>query len=325
MKFGVIGEPCIDNIHREGAEHNPPRRIGGILYSVVSLAVIAPRDEVYPVMNLGSDEYGNVCSFLNSFENIKQDYIFKVDHPTRVVNLYYKDQTVEFVCPETKMVKIQDREEDSTEPTHPIDYNSISGALGYFDAVLINMVSGTDISLDTLKKIRGSYSGYIHLDLHNVVMKTSEAGKRTPGPVENWLDWCTNSDTLQMNEIEIGVITPQNLKEYEVAEEVLSSGEQGTKALVITRGKKGVTLYRKIEKSILNEKYFELDKSDIQSIESIKFADSTGCGDVLASGFFYKNADNSRKDYFSALNYANKLAGVKVESRGVEELYKLVT
>jgi sugar/nucleoside kinase (ribokinase family) len=156
-------------------------------------------------------------------------------------------------------------------------------------------------------------------------MKTSEAGKRTPGPVENWLDWCTNSDTLQMNEIEIGVITPQKLKEYEVAEEVLSSGEQGTKALVITRGKKGVTLYRKIEKSILNEKYFELDKSDIQSIESIKFADSTGCGDVLASGFFYKNAANSRKDYFSALNYANKLAGVKVESRGVEELYKLVT
>jgi len=321
MKFGVIGEPCIDHIHREGVEH---RSLGGILYSVVSLAVIAPHDEVYPVMNLGSDEYGNICSFLNRFENIKQEYVFKVDHNTRVVNLYYKDQSVEFVSPDTRTVKNHDRDENSTEPARPIEFDSISGALGNFDAVLINMVSGIDITLDTLIKIRENFSGYIHLDLHNVVMRTSENGKRTPGPVENWLQWCTNTDTLQMNETEISVITPQKLKEYEVAEEALSSGDKGTKALVITRGKKGVTLYGKIEKSILDEKYFELDKSDIQSIEGVKFNDSTGCGDVLASGFFYKNAINSQKDYFSALNYANKLAGIKVENRGVEELHMLV-
>lgn len=321
MKFGVIGEPCIDHIHRDGTEY---KSLGGILYSVVSLAVIAPRDEVYPVMNLGSDEYGNICSFLSKFENVRQDHIFKIDHGTRVVNLYYKDQSAEFVCPETTMVRIYDREENSTDPAMPIEFDSISAAMGNLNAVLINMVSGVDITLDTLKKIRESFTGYMHLDLHNVVMRTSEDSKRTPGPVENWLQWCTNSDTLQMNELEISVITPQKLKEYEVAEEVLTSGDKGTKALVITRGKKGVTLYRKIEKSILDEKYFELDKSDIQSTEGIKFTDSTGCGDVLASGFFYKNAINLQKDYFPALNYANKLAGIKTENRGVEELYRLV-
>jgi hypothetical protein len=325
MKLGVIGELCIDFIHHGQAEYNPPRRIGGILYSAVSLAVIAPLDEVYPIMNLGSDEFSNICSFLGRFGNIKQDHIFEVERKTRVVNLYYRYHDIEFVCPETKTVKTYDREENSTEPTFAVEFKRVSGALRNLDAILINMVSGIDITLDTLKKIRESFSGYIHLDLHNVVMRTGEEGKRIRSSVENWLDWCTNSDTLQMNEAEINVITPQKLKEYELAEEILSAGEKGTKALVLTRGKKGVTLYRKIEKNILGEKYFELDKTDFTSTESKKFVDSTGCGDVLASGFFYKNAVNSQKDYAAALNYANKLAGAKVELQGVEELHKLTS
>jgi sugar/nucleoside kinase (ribokinase family) len=320
MKFGVIGEPCIDFIHRDEKNY---RSLGGILYSVVSLAVIAGENEVYPIMNLGSDEYENICSFLSGFRNIKLDYVFEVEQRTRVVNLYYKDSAVEFVCPKTKSIKTYDREENSTEPTSPVNFDSINPALGNLDALLINMVSGIDITLDTLKKIRESFGRYIHFDLHNVVMRTGDDGERTQSPVENWLDWCINTDTLQMNESEINIISLEKLKEYEVAENILSAGEKGTKALVITRGKKGVTLYRKIEKSVYGEKYFEIDKSDIQGMESNKFIDSTGCGDVLASAFFYKNAVNSQKDYMTALNYANKLAGAKAGLRGVEELHKL--
>src|SRR5512138_154548 len=105
MKLGVIGEPCIDYIHRGNSE--PKKTLGGILYSVVSLALIAKEDEVYPIFNLGTDEYDYIVNFLAQFKNIKADYINRVDHKVRVVNLYYnKAQGVEFVCPETGMTKI---------------------------------------------------------------------------------------------------------------------------------------------------------------------------------------------------------------------------
>src|SRR5512146_1246605 len=111
MKFGVIGEPCIDFIHRGGKSS---RSLGGILYSVVSLAVIADKDEVYPIMNLGSDQYDYIILFLAKFRNIKTDYINKTEHKTREVKLFYKGFEAEFECPSTGKSKTYDREESST-------------------------------------------------------------------------------------------------------------------------------------------------------------------------------------------------------------------
>ncbi len=321
MKFGVIGEPCIDFIHRGGKES---KSLGGILYSVVSLAVIAPGDEVYPIMNLGSDEFDNIVSFLRSLPNIKTDFINRAEHKTRVVNLFYKGLEVEFECPETGMSKTYDREENSTEPTLPVDYDWIKPALSSLDGVLINMVSGVDITIDTLKKIRRDFAGYIHLDIHNVVMQTDSNGRRTQSSIENWENWCKSSNTLQMNESEIAVITPQKLNEYEFAEQVLTSGgENHGKALVVTRGKSGVSLFCKVKKKIMGEEYYEIDKSDFAAIESNHFVDSTGCGDVFSAGFFYNNILNGKHDYTVSSSFANRIAGNKTKIKGVEELYKL--
>ena len=92
MKLGVIGEPCIDFIHRGTAPAH--KQLGGILYSIVSLAVISGKDsEVYPIVNLGIDKYEYVTSFLSRFRNIRHDFINKSEHKTRVVNLYYKNSS----------------------------------------------------------------------------------------------------------------------------------------------------------------------------------------------------------------------------------------
>jgi hypothetical protein len=321
MKFGVIGEPCIDFIHRGGKES---KSLGGILYSVISLAVIAPNDEVYPIMNLGADEFDNIVSFLGRFPNIKTDYINKTEHKTRVVNLFYKGLEVEFECPETGMSKTYDREENSTEPTLPVDYHWIKTALSRLDGLLINMVSGVDITRDTLQEIRRDFAGYIHLDIHNVVMQTDSSGRRTQSSVKNWEDWCKSSDTLQMNESELVVITPQKLSEYEFAEQVLTSEKENFgKALIVTRGKSGVSLFCKVKKKVMGEEYYEIDKSDFAAIESNHFADSTGCGDVFSAGFFYKNIINEKHDYMASSSFANRIASNKTKIRGVEELYKL--
>lgn len=321
MKFGVIGEPCIDFIYRRGKES---KSLGGVLYSVVSLAVMAGRDEVYPIMNLGADEFDNITSFLGKFKNIRQDFINKAELKTRVVKLYYRGLEAEFEDSKTGKPKTYDREESSTEPTLPVDYKFIEPALGMLDGLLINMVSGVDITLETLKKIRKNFSGYIHADLHNIVMKTDDKGNRTRSGIPDWKEWCAGSDTLQMNEAEMSAMPGEKISEYDFAERVLNTGiTNHGKALVVTRGKSGVSLFRKIDKKVVGEVYSEIDKVDLPSIESHNFKDSTGCGDVFASAFFLKTAQNKRKEYTPSLKFANRIAALNTALKGVEELDKL--
>jgi len=324
MNFGVIGEPCIDYIHRDGEKMQ--EKLGGILYAVTGLSLIA-RDEhaVYPVMNLGSDRYDYIISFLSGLKNIRFDFIKKVTGKVRVVQLFYKNREESYICPGDShgnpvSKKTYDREESSTEPIEPIEYELLSGNINKLDGLLINMVSGVDITLDTLKKIRKYFRGYIHLDIHNVVMKTAADGKRCQGPVNDWFEWLTCCDTLQMNETEASVISPEKLREYDIAYKVLSAEISGTKAMVITRGHEGVSLFTK-KKNINNkEVYFDIDRLDEPAIENNHFKDSTGCGDILGAGFFYRNALTSCKEFPAALMFANKLSGKKTQYTGVEEM-----
>ena len=322
MNFGVIGEPCVDYIYRDGKEMM--EKLGGILYAVTGLSLISGDEHnVYPVMNLGKDKFDYITSFLSGLKNIRLDFINKVPGKVRVVQLYYKNHYENYICrgnSETGTKKTYDREESSTEPIEPIEYDFIKSAFDKLDGLLINMVSGVDITLDTLKKIRNNFSGYIHLDVHNIVMKTAVDGKRTQEPVNDWYSWLVNCDTLQMNETEAGVITPEKLREYDIAYKVLSANKTGPKAMIITRGHDGISLFTKKSNTNGKEVYYDIDRVDEPAIENNKFKDSTGCGDIFGSGFFYKNSIAGEKDYLSAMIYANKLASKNTEYTGVEEM-----
>ena len=327
MNFGVIGEPCIDYIHKPGQD--TIKSFGGILYSVVSLAVIAGKEHgIYPVFCIGSDEYDNIISFLSNFENIKTDFIIKSVQQTRVVDLHYDSYLLEnYEYPkqgQNSGEKRYDREEFWTEPLPPVEFSHIERALPGLDALLLNMISGVDITLETLRKIKRNFANYTHIDVHNIVIRREPEGRAVRQSPYNWEEWCTQCDTIQMNEPEINVMTGEKLNEYQIAERILTPGNgRGVKSLVVTRGKSGVSLYQKKEKQVLNEKFTEIDKTDVPAAERANFRDSTGCGDVFASAFFYKNAVNKCADFLKAFKFANRIAGMKTESIGVEELHKL--
>lgn len=317
MKLAVIGEPCMDYIHR-GAE-TTSKQFGGILYSLVSLAVLSKGTAtVFPVMNLGEDEYDNVTGFLSKFGNIDLSYINKTAHRTRVVNLFYKDKN-SILNVSTK--KTYDREENSTDPTLPVEFVQVKDLLGSLDGLLVNMVSGVDLSLDALTNIRKNFNGYIHMDLHNLVMQTFPDGTRKQMPVKDWQSWVSQPNTLQMNESELSIVTGDNVTEYETAEKILKDGK--VSSLVVTRGRSGVSMYRLMHKEASGKKYYDLDKSDFARIDSPEFIDSTGCGDVFASSFFYKNAEFKQNNQHLALNFANKMASLNASLHGVEDLQKL--
>lgn len=317
MKLAVIGEPCMDYIHR--GNDSTDKQFGGILYSVVSLAVVAGKGaEIYPVMNLGEDEYDNVLSLLNKIGNINTSYISKTKHKTRIVSLYYKD--AESVL-NVSTKKTYDREENSTEPTLPVRFEQIRDILDKLDGILVNMVSGVDIELPDLQKVRENFNGYMHMDVHNLVMQTFPDGTRKQMPLRKWQEWCSISDTLQMNESELAILTGDNVTEYETAEKILSNDR--VKALVVTRGLSGVSMFEMKQKSYNREKHTELDRNDLGRIESVNFVDSTGCGDVFASSFFYKNAEGNLKNMNKALHFANRTAARNASLQGVEDLIKL--
>lgn len=315
MKLAVIGEPCMDYIYR--GDTSTEKQFGGILYSLVSIAVIAGKfAEVFSVMNLGEDEYDNVTGFLSKFSNINRDFINKSEHKTRVVSLYYKDKSSVL---NVSTRKTYDREENSTEPTPPVKFEQLESLLPKLDGILVNMVSGVDIGLEDLRKIRKNFSGYIHMDVHNLVMQTFPDGTRKQMPVKNWNEWTSLSDTLQMNESELAILTGDNVTEYETAEKILSNGR--TRSLAVTRGRQGVSLFRLREG--------KLEKKDKAMIESPGFVDSTGCGDVFAASFFYKTCEtgatgNKTVDLEESLNFGNKMASINASLLGVEDLPKLI-
>ncbi|MFA5403354.1 MAG: carbohydrate kinase family protein [Ignavibacteria bacterium] len=310
MKYLVIGEPCVDLIHKNDGE--VVYSYGGILYSVISLAVLAGKEDIiYPVMNLGSDEFENITNILRKYPNIKLDGIYKVSRPTRKVNLYYNMYNSGNSA----------RMETSTEPANTIGYESVEKFLPEADAVLINMISGVDIALDTLKNIRKNFNGFMHIDIHNLVMKTNPDGTREHTNLERWREWCSNTDTIQMNEFEITTLSRTIKNEYEVAEEILINLNNNVKAVIVTRGKNGVSGFTKKEKTFSGQTFYDLDKDYVAAVENPHFKDSTGCGDVFAASFLL---DFSKKrDFKKSLHYSTRIASFNTSLEGIEELYKL--
>lgn len=310
MNYLVIGEPCVDVIHKINGEQI--HSYGGILYSVISMAVLSgENDTITPLMNLGEDEFENIANIFKKYPKIKTNGINKVNHPTRKVNLYYNLYNTD------KQARI----EKSTEPTYTLDYKYCESFLDSADAILVNMISGVDISLETLKKIRKNFKNYMHIDIHNIVMSTKEDGSRVHVPVDNWFEWCTNTDTIQMNEFEVASLTKEKLSEYKIAEEILYNKDYDVKGLIVTRGKIGVTGFLRKEKSYGSEKFNDIDHIEIASIENPHFVDSTGCGDVFASSF---TIDYSRtRDFAKSIHYANRMASFNSSLMGIEELDKL--
>lgn len=310
MKYLVIGEPCVDMIHKSDGEviHS----YGGILYSAISLSVLSSKEDVVsPVMNLGSDEYDNIINILKKYPNINIEGINKVAHPTRKVNLYYD------LYNSGKSARM----ETSTEPTYTIEYGLIEKFLPSADAVLVNMISGIDIKLDTLKSIRKNFRGFMHIDIHNLVMKTNPDGSREHTNLENWREWCSNTTTVQMNEFEINTLSRTKKKEYEIAEEILINMKNDVAGIIVTRGKNGVSGFTRKEKSFGGEKFYDLDKDDVSAIENPHFADSTGCGDVFAASFTLDYSKNG--NFKKSLHYSTRIASFNTSLEGINELYKL--
>jgi len=310
LKFIVIGEPCADYIIK--SDGTTYKSYGGILYSLITLSLLSNKNDiVFPVMMTGYDEYENIKNLLGRYENINTDGIIKSELPMRQVKLDY-----------TNIGGVKsERLEFSTQPVESLTYEQISPYINDADAVLINLISGVDITSDAFLELRKNFKKNIHIDIHNLVLETKPDGRRSYKNPDDWKLWCKNSDTLQMNEYEFLHISKEMKNEYMFAEEVLMSDDSSVKGIIITRGKAGLSGFTKKEKTFGTEKFTDIDKQDIFAIENSHFIDSTGCGDVFAAAFTLDY--NKTNNFIKSIHYANRIASYKTSLQGIEELIKL--
>ena len=162
------------------------RGYGGILYNILPLAKLAPESiKISPVCNLGSNIYNEITSCLEDFNNIDLKGITRVKGKNNHVFLDYD--------------KRWDKEEVLKNLVPEIEFSQVLPFLEC-DLLLINFISGFDISLDSIKKIRKKSRSLIFMDVHSLLLGRREDGKRFFRVPPEWEEYLGIADILQISE-----------------------------------------------------------------------------------------------------------------------------
>jgi sugar/nucleoside kinase (ribokinase family) len=177
-------------------------------------------------------------------------------------------------------------------------------------------MTGFDITLSTLKKIKKSAGCPVYFDYHILSMGRDSLGNRFLLKRTDWFEWCTSCDFLQLNEFEAKLLHGNNVRSkasaLDFSEPILN---EGVKSVAITLGRNGAIV-------CYNEKGGKTRCTRIAGLRTNKAVDATGCGDVFAAGFMscYMISSNLLKSY----KYANRVAALKTEVSGIKGLADLM-
>lgn len=278
MKILVVGHYSRDVIH--DGEGRSTEREGGLFRAVATLAELAGRQgRIIPVCGVSSDEFEAVRTRFDTLPGVDTAALFPTTTPVHRVSYFPSGDGHLISC--------------VAEMAPPIPFERLKKFLDV-DGILLNMISGADLALETLDEIRMAVRGTgakIHFDFHNLTLGIGEGGKRFRRPIPEWRRWAFMVDTVQLNEREIAGLAVEPLSEGEAAGHLLTLGG---KAVCVTRGELGATLYYSEHKKVL--------RRDFQPPEGKESGRTEPAGDLFGAAFtaqYLKSAD-----LFSAAEFA---------------------
>jgi len=273
MNFLIIGHSVVDKIKDKGLVSIKP---GGIFYTVASLLSQLQNDEKLYVCSEIDEENKNL--FEEFYSQVEKEYLHFVDSIPKV---------------ELIIENISERKEIysqiSRNLTLPIDN------LNRFDGILVNMISGYDISLTQIQQLREKYKGLIYFDVHTLSRGVDENLNRNFRRIENFNKWGECIDILQANESELLTLSDKK-DEVQTIEELFICG---VKQVIITRAERGATVFFREDGKV--KKYH---KDALQ----VNLFNKVGCGDVFGAVYFYNYIKN--KNVTLAIEKANLFAGI---------------
>lgn len=286
MKLLIIGQSLEDHINYKGKTQVKP---GGIFYTVYGLKnFISSVDEIALCTSV---EKENLKLFSPAYDDLDKKYFQFVPSIPKVI-LNITDE--------------KEREECYSQVNKNIDINIDD--FSSFNGILINMITGFDITISQLEKIRKSYSGLIYFDVHTLARGLDEKGKREFRTIPAFEKWANNIDILQANETEFSFLYDIN-DSKEILNKLFASG---IKILVLTKGEKGAKVYYKKDREII---------STFTSSHKIETRNNVGCGDIFGAVFFYNYITD--KNIEKALMLANLSAGCAASYDDLHDFEKL--
>lgn len=286
IKIAVVGTVVRDTIYPYKGE--PIEGWGGIYYTLSNLAgILRDRAILEPIFYLGYDVYDEFLELLKEkFPNVRTDGIHKIDQKNNRVILRY--------------VTAEYREETSNYIPPPLPYDLISPFVGN-DVILLNFISGYEVTFETYQKIAQGKSGYFYVDFHSLAFGRNEDGSRFYQRPENWQDWIDLPDILQMNEKEAETLAARSLESIEDYKNFATELVQISKNIInMTLGSKGSVLAF-LSEGVPIVRYFE-------PLKVSKVVDATGCGDSFAAGFISRFLET--KDPVESAKYGNITGGL---------------
>jgi hypothetical protein len=299
-RLGVIGTFVWDEIHGRDPARAPVQEWGGITYALAGLDASLNDDwEIVPLIKVGSDLAQRARDYLATLKHLAPDAaIIEVQYPNNRVTLRYESS--------------ERRTERLTGGIPGWHWLGLKPLLGDIDALYINLISGWELSLETVQLIRQQFGGVIYCDMHSLLLAVDSEGYRVPHIVPNVGAWMQCFDLLQVNEDELALLAPDAMA---LAATAMASG---VSVINVTLGSRGAVYFA----APRFERLSDIRRSSLPAAGALDGAirtslvpavvpaslgtgDPTGCGDVWGATYFARLlAGDKLGDAIEAAMYA---------------------
>jgi sugar/nucleoside kinase (ribokinase family) len=295
MKIGLLGAVCFDEII--ALDGSRSESFGGILYNAAAFSsILSDGDWLVPVSNLGADRYHAALEQFQRLPHVDTSGLVRCSDPLTHVQLTWKTESW--------------RDERIWHKMPPFSLAALSKVLDC-DAVHINFINGTELELETLKAFRKVFSGLISLDVHQIISRFDEDGKRDIVGFRNWADWAPHVDILQCNEFEIAtMIEPKPTLAADFVRAARTICVEGPRAVVVTLGPDGALVAHSHDGAY--------HAAELEVLPQREISDTTGCGDSFSAGFLWGML--TYDDAVTALACGTAVAGVNARYSGIGHL-----
>ncbi len=258
---------------------------GGLTHSInAALAICEENDRLIPLSRVGVDIYADLKKIWADDNRLIKDGFIPYNRQNNCVELTYLDSS--------------ERIEKSLHPMPPLYFTEIEPFLDV-DIVMVNLISGWDVELEFMLKLRATFNGLIALDIHSLTLERLSDGTRDFRPITHIKPWLESADIIQLNEKEFEMISN---KESNPEVFFIQTCALKDKIINLTKGAYGSESYR------IKNNQCEVIKANAN--KNIKVIDSIGCGDTFFTVFgisYFKS--NSVKWSAMQANTAAALAG----------------
>ncbi len=294
MKVTVIGTLNKDLILP--FNDSPIESFGGIFFDVAILSrLLDETDTVAPVAFLGEDVAAQVMAILNKLPNVVSDGLKIVEQKNHKVILEYKSPT--------------DRQEKALFNFPPLTWDEIA-PFADGDFIIVNMITGWDISLEAFQKLGEQFADRLYFDVHFLVMGIDELGRRFPRRPANIEEWLEVARFVQLNRREFQIIDADVHSAVEFHKKYLRAEQ----VLLVTREAEGAT--------VVYQSHGKIVSRDVPGYRVPRLVDPTGCGDAFGAGFVVQFMKTG--DILQAADFANLVGAANATIRGTTGMNMLL-